>query len=418
MLDEHLERLRDDIERCQRDAGHDQSTITIVSKYGIQGQLETAHFWDDRFPKTDSDELGHPMRTNVIRQRLGTNTVYDDHGLWWAIVNEYTMRNLTKDFDKLPAIRGLAVTIYEKYLKAQTDVRYLMGLWTHKMASGLLWYVDHGAERTRPAVFRAPTWSWASVDGVISNDSLNMDEEQADVEICGFEGNSKTASSHTWLQDQCAGDYAVIVRGRLAAARWSSATADSDKRYYVARSLIHHESADLENASSLEDLYSPVSKTPEVGPLCHGLYDAKTKQRVGWMIPDSPDLPKESKGRDKGEELFCLKIQIRPREIDRPRKGNDLQRIPSIRGLVLVRSPSLPTTAEDICYRRVGYFELDCVFKGTNIGSEYSHHEDIYMEFGQRSRVARNREFLIANEPDLDPYSLFANVEKKIVKLV
>jgi hypothetical protein len=44
---------------------------------------------------------------------------------------------------------------------------YLAGLWKNILIDDLRWYVIHG-KGVRPTVWRAPTWSWASVDGDVS----------------------------------------------------------------------------------------------------------------------------------------------------------------------------------------------------------------------------------------------------------
>lgn len=82
---------------------------------------------------------------------------------WLQIVEDYTKRNLTFESDKLPALQGLA-----QYVRALTRDRYLFGLWKTSLDIGLLWrtapYKDVSERRGR-AADRAPSWSWASVNG-------------------------------------------------------------------------------------------------------------------------------------------------------------------------------------------------------------------------------------------------------------
>ena len=80
---------------------------------------------------------------------------------WWKyILTDYTSRHLSNSNDKLPALSGLAQT----YRKATHDT-YLAGLWKTSLLRDLLWYVE-GIEGLgwRPAQYRAPSWSWASID--------------------------------------------------------------------------------------------------------------------------------------------------------------------------------------------------------------------------------------------------------------
>lgn len=117
---------------------------------------------------------------------------------WNLMVFYFCQRSLTFPEDKLPALEGLA-----RDLSANCNVgRYLAGLWEHDLAFGLLWAqdkrpytaeglvplwtwpqkdmssfhktrviiektLDHGSVRI-PTKYRAPTWSWASLDGEVS----------------------------------------------------------------------------------------------------------------------------------------------------------------------------------------------------------------------------------------------------------
>ncbi|KAF3038950.1 hypothetical protein E8E11_006698 [Didymella keratinophila] len=82
---------------------------------------------------------------------------------WLQIIEDYTKRNLTFESDKLPALQGLA-----QYVIDLTRDQYMFGLWKSSIELGLLWrtapYEDTGERRGRVAD-RAPSWSWASVDG-------------------------------------------------------------------------------------------------------------------------------------------------------------------------------------------------------------------------------------------------------------
>lgn len=81
--------------------------------------------------------------------------------VWQYMVQEYTSRNLTKSKDRLLAISGIATALGT----GQHDV-YLGGLWLSDLPLRLLWEVT-SALQPRPQEYRAPSWSWASVDGTI-----------------------------------------------------------------------------------------------------------------------------------------------------------------------------------------------------------------------------------------------------------
>ncbi|CAO1605042.1 hypothetical protein XANCAGTX0491_008577 [Xanthoria calcicola] len=88
--------------------------------------------------------------------------------VWNKIVAAYTAGELTVASDKLVALSGLA-----KKMQTLLQDEYLAGLWKRTLASDLLWKVNGGRQAngrlsTRAAQYRAPTWSWAALDGHIT----------------------------------------------------------------------------------------------------------------------------------------------------------------------------------------------------------------------------------------------------------
>lgn len=95
---------------------------------------------------------------------------------WFNIVEDYSQRNLTCGTDKLPGLDGLA------QISTQLHGAYFKGLFWMDMPSALLWrkskYTTTSeiceVQPVRPNYHRAPTWSWAAVDGAISYDSQKL----------------------------------------------------------------------------------------------------------------------------------------------------------------------------------------------------------------------------------------------------
>jgi hypothetical protein len=87
---------------------------------------------------------------------------------WDSIVANYTSRHLTQPEDKLPAIGAIA-----HEFQFVTGDKYLAGLWLRTLPLDLVWYLDRvGRQTYEPAfaaspLYRAPSWSWASVEGRI-----------------------------------------------------------------------------------------------------------------------------------------------------------------------------------------------------------------------------------------------------------
>ncbi|KAF4943560.1 hypothetical protein FGADI_13318 [Fusarium gaditjirri] len=86
---------------------------------------------------------------------------------WHEIVRDYSNLTLSMEADRLPAIAGLA----RQAQKCRIGSSYLAGLWEDSLDQDLLWRVDKlvpGFNHHRPPAYRAPSWSWASVNGGVS----------------------------------------------------------------------------------------------------------------------------------------------------------------------------------------------------------------------------------------------------------
>lgn len=78
---------------------------------------------------------------------------------WRDLVKKYANCSFTKTKDKLPAFAGIA-----KLFQEITGDEYFAGLWKSRLIEGLDWRV-YAPEFEQPEEYRAPSWSWASLDG-------------------------------------------------------------------------------------------------------------------------------------------------------------------------------------------------------------------------------------------------------------
>lgn len=92
---------------------------------------------------------------------------------WYQVLWTYGPRKLTKPSDKLPALSGLARIFSERL-----DDEYLAGLWKKDLLEGLLW---QGLSCRRVKPYRAPSWSWASMDGIVGDSTSEKFEPVARV---------------------------------------------------------------------------------------------------------------------------------------------------------------------------------------------------------------------------------------------
>jgi len=90
------------------------------------------------------------------------------------MITDYGCKQLTQSSDKLPAVAGLA----KRFLNISPipGNEYFAGLWKYSMLRDLLWahqsvlsfsFFGDMVRSQRMSYYRAPSWSWASVDGGI-----------------------------------------------------------------------------------------------------------------------------------------------------------------------------------------------------------------------------------------------------------
>lgn len=249
---------------------------------------------------------------------------------WWTLVEEYSSRYLSYGADKLPAIQGLADRFQFELLASQDfethtePMRYLSGLWSgDALAMGLLWYVKDGIT-IRPDS-RAPSWSWAAVDGVIGHNSLHG---HAHEDMCGV--------SVLKVPDSL--DHTLVLRAMVKSATWHRAPNDQ-KMYYIG----HRRQGAVRFQHDLAQ-YEPLTIDLTQGPEVQLLRDLSGRD-VGHLILDS-----ESELANEGSEVYCLRIVVKPAT----RKEEHDFNVPwATRGLALRRDPE-----DSRKFRRIGYIEL------------------------------------------------------------
>ena len=96
---------------------------------------------------------------------------------WLSAVRAYTKRELGVDNDKLLAIAAIA----ELYSNTKPVTTYLAGMWREKFLYQCLWQTATSVgtpTHTRPTEYRAPSWSWASVNGPIFHFGMGIPDEE------------------------------------------------------------------------------------------------------------------------------------------------------------------------------------------------------------------------------------------------
>lgn len=139
----------------------------------LQEQLlsrRTVHFdtdqslWECRETRYTEDQVPHDayesleLKLQLRKEDVSRDFIWD----WHTVVENFTARGITKGFDKLPALSGLART-----LEGAHEDEYVAGLWRKHLPLGLLWRRERKWLREPAEGYRAPSWSWASLDGMI-----------------------------------------------------------------------------------------------------------------------------------------------------------------------------------------------------------------------------------------------------------
>ncbi|TID27527.1 homodimeric type dihydroorotase [Venturia nashicola] len=132
--------------------GSSQISFECLEKFNTEdGCEQTTHIYNfDELPPIEITSKG-------VRKDEG----YRGSGRWADMLRLYSSKALSRESDKLPAFSGLARLFQEKLRDS-----YVAGLWRNNIVQGLCW-LSIEASHSRPSTYRAPSWSWASIDGWI-----------------------------------------------------------------------------------------------------------------------------------------------------------------------------------------------------------------------------------------------------------
>ncbi|KAG6364454.1 hypothetical protein INS49_006055 [Diaporthe citri] len=142
-----------------------------LSANGMRGM----HKLDKRYPAASAVIFGDILRQQNQVSAYGVEEVLMDY---YVFVENYSARNLTKASDKFPAFSG----IVQRLQPVLGD--YMAGLWRRDIVRGLWWVKE--VEGGPVSKYRAPSWSWASVDGPVSCATCSKDEGPFDVQMLDY----------------------------------------------------------------------------------------------------------------------------------------------------------------------------------------------------------------------------------------
>ncbi|KAK5662513.1 hypothetical protein OQA88_8425 [Cercophora sp. LCS_1] len=114
---------------------------------------------------TDSGGTAWGVNSNPPLRLTQPTTLETSPSDWDGVIQMYSSRRLTMPSDKLVAISAMAKDAARRLHDPRPE-NYLAGLWRQNLARGLLWEMKDDPQ-PRPTCYRAPSWSWASVDGKV-----------------------------------------------------------------------------------------------------------------------------------------------------------------------------------------------------------------------------------------------------------
>lgn len=123
-----------------------------------------------------------------VRSLLVTESYTDQNkdralSCWLRLVTAYSLRRASMESDKLTAVSGIAS---HRFFSAALGPQYFAGMWEYNLARQLLWYTSsrhrilpegETFKFYRPTRYRAPSWSWASLEGGIVHTDFSFDDE-------------------------------------------------------------------------------------------------------------------------------------------------------------------------------------------------------------------------------------------------
>ena len=170
---------------------HELGVPVNLPSYGNQTMLQKLQAWliPQKSRTTDGEGLKMPSTAKeIIAQSnplglppiiYGTQSSFknrisapmplkpsENYEKWQRLVEWYSSCRLTKEEDKLIAFSGIA-----QRFRSALGSEYLAGLWQDDLPNELIWRVSRAeSDSVRgPTKYRAPSWSWASVDTQIIN---------------------------------------------------------------------------------------------------------------------------------------------------------------------------------------------------------------------------------------------------------
>ncbi|KAI0405501.1 HET-domain-containing protein [Xylaria palmicola] len=185
-------------------------TIEVTAKLGVGGPQRYHIMYPDMF-KAEVEQSPLRQRAWVVQEvYLSKRNLYLTSGqLWWEcgnfkacdgfpsgvpkalrpspgiryrrtwnrLVETYTSCQLTFISDRMVAFAG----IVDEFKTSNPEDSYEAGIWRSHLPVALLWETEGLRGTYRPSTYRAPSWSWVSVEGPISSPSETLEDRPTEI---------------------------------------------------------------------------------------------------------------------------------------------------------------------------------------------------------------------------------------------
>ncbi|PQE09646.1 HET domain-containing protein [Rutstroemia sp. NJR-2017a WRK4] len=140
--------------------------LLIYGVHGLRFNCREVIQHDDEEAATGSLSSGNNQKLSLLRDIPSNSEIA--RNTWARTLVEYSGRTLSHPGDRLLAISGVA-----KYYSEILNDRYLAGIWLRDLPAALMWE-NISTQFQRPLGNRAPSWSWAAIDGAVENFKLSV----------------------------------------------------------------------------------------------------------------------------------------------------------------------------------------------------------------------------------------------------
>ena len=135
---------------------------------------------------------------------------------WERVTRAYSKAALTKASDKIIALAGIATE-----MESVLNDNYLAGLWARNLPEQLVWQVVGDKTKiSRPSLYRAPSWSWLSIDTAVEPSTTFNDPVLIKVSSAAVKSVPGRELSH--IQSGF-----IRLRGVLTGATWRRTSSTS-----------------------------------------------------------------------------------------------------------------------------------------------------------------------------------------------